>query len=41
MTGVLATNWLAGSVDVPFPVVAAVVGLIILAVLVYFARRVE
>lgn len=35
----IATAWLEGSVEVPFPVVATVVGMIILATLVYFARR--
>lgn len=34
-----SSSWLEGSIVVPFPVVAAVVGLIILAVLVYFARK--
>ena len=33
------SSWLDGSIVVPFPVVAAVVGLIILATLVYFARK--
>lgn len=32
-------DWLQGSIEVPFPVVSAVVGLVILATLVYFARR--
>ena len=35
----VATTWLEGSVEVPFPIVAAVVGVVILATLVYFARR--
>ena len=37
----LATSWLEGSIELPFPLVAGVVGLITLATLVYFARRVE
>lgn len=35
----VATAWLEGSVEVPFPIVAAVVGIVILATLVYLARR--
>jgi hypothetical protein len=34
-----ADSCLRGSVVVPFPVVGAVVGLLILGLLVYFARR--
>jgi hypothetical protein len=37
----LAQSCLEGSVVVPFPVVGALVGLLILGLLVYFARRVD
>lgn len=33
------TSWLDGSIVVPFPYVSAAVGLIFLAMLVYFVRR--
>lgn len=32
-------EWLQGSVEVPFPIVGAVVGLIFLGMLIYFVRR--
>lgn len=34
-------SFLEGFVEVPFPVVAALVGFVILAMLVYFARKVD
>lgn len=37
----VAATWLEGSVEVPFVVVAIAVGLIIGAMLLYFARRAE
>lgn len=36
-----ATSWLDGTIEVPFPLVAGVVGVVILITLVYFARRAE
>ena len=39
MARLIATSWLDGSVEVPFPIISALVGLVFLATLVYFARR--
>ena len=35
------TSLLNGFVEAPFPIVAALVGLVILAMLVYFARKTD